>query len=391
MRYFLMAFILAACSTASITAVEIPTNIDRVAVPNGTFPIADYWGVVPGKTLQLTVTAPPSWTLLTADCSGGGDSPWRTINVALFKAFIKPSYRGLHAGSFNGTMVPTGTGTGTGPSTPVPWDGKSTANVIQILHTTVLTAADGSPNDRTDVGVNEQVTFSTDPSTPANWRFSAGEPLVANNVSSVLWTAPITASSVVVMAVVNGKDYTISMRAWAPYSAQWKRRLSVTTGYTAGRAGAQMRITDCTLEPSNVNFTRIQRREMDNAADGVSGWFSDPFFTTPVPPSTTNRLYHSSSGQWISIVIQGGKNMSTSVDTAGYDPPGLRPTLVPGGFTAGGYNWNIPYEYRSATNPGGGIQFTTVRQNFKMTADGTMTVVKDDDTICRVTRSPNQP
>ena len=106
MQYFLKAAVLAAFPVATIVAVEFITPIDRVAVPNGAFQLADYGGIVPGKTLQLTVKAPQNWTLVSADCSGGGDSMWKPLGVALFKAFIKPTFRGVHAGTFNGNMVP---------------------------------------------------------------------------------------------------------------------------------------------------------------------------------------------------------------------------------------------------------------------------------------------
>ena len=70
----------------------------------------------------------------------------------------------------------------------------------------------------------------------------------------------------------------------------------------------------------------------------------------------------------------------------------ISPANPPCGFQEGSFTWTIPMQYRKKDDTtDSGTEFDTVCRVFSIEDDGTMTVTKDDATVCTVTRSPSPP
>jgi len=204
-----------------------------------------------------------------------------------------------------------------------------------------------------------------------------------------------------ILGWVESSAYAVN--AIKPTSAAWKKLHSaIINGYDPGHAGAQMLLRDLTLTPKSVNFERIEVQETSGPASNINGYFANnPPFSNHGPilfplPAPAGALWHRAdnatgegNGIWMSI-NSFNRTPINYTDKAGVDPPvGVHPNLVPGGYTNGGFTWEINMNYRSVDNPGGqGIHFTTINQIFSLQQDGTMSVTKDDADICKVSRTP---
>jgi len=253
---------------------------------------------------------------------------------------------------------------------------EKTLVVKAIISETVKKAADGTTADeRTKIGVCEEVTFYDQSLGAANWTASAGKPKSFNG-TIFSWKAPEVEGDVTITAKITGQDpVSMTMSVIKPTGADWKKRASVSSGYTIGNVGAQMTLEELTLTPATVNFENIKVKEVSGPASNITGDFRNV---------NSSTLYHNASSYWISFGSD-NKSVSGSHDLAGQAPPGS-----PAG-SAGSFDWVIPMNYRDKSkSSGNGFEFTTVTQSFDYTASGTCTVEKDDKSICKVTRAKNQ-
>ena len=248
--------------------------------------------------------------------------------------------------------------------------------VSKIISKTVKTAPDLTPDDRTKVGVCEEVIFHMKGLPSVTWTASSGSPRSGSG-TYFQWTAPDVEGSVTITSTsAGGITSRLNMSVIKPTSAAWQNKLMGMMIYPLGKAGAGMLLADLTLTPPSVNFEYIQVTEVSGPASRLFGYFD--------PKSTghhTSAPYHTASGVWMTI-SSGNKTPSGVKDTAGLKY-GLNSPWYWGSFT-----WEIPYAYRDAANSGTSRAFTTVIQTFDLQNTGEMSVIKDNAVICNETRKP---
>jgi hypothetical protein len=269
-------------------------------------------------------------------------------------------------------------------------------------------AADGTTADnRLTIGVCEKVDLTAS-AKAKKWSVDMGGDVdpKADSTTTVFTAGNKAVDKATVTAeLADGTKCTITFKIIIPASAAWKKFDSKVTGYTNGNAGAQMKISNLTIGPMNVSFASIQVREKSGPPSDVTGYFANnPPWTVNAPEKgppmvDAGILWHRAGGDAAGLgdghfFAIGDNNVSVAgiVDTAGFPPPGIAPDTVAGGFKAGGFAWVIPYEFKCATDADAtAAKFTDVTQKFTITAEGTMTVTKDDATIAKVTRAKGDP
>ncbi|CAN5832090.1 hypothetical protein BH11MYX2_BH11MYX2_11890 [soil metagenome] len=268
------------------------------------------------------------------------------------KGTQKPTHGGEgHAADHGGEGKPAADAGGAKAAAPDP---KANASItIEVART-----ASGNPSKaRTSVGVGEQVTFSSNGAgdwTAGGTSFGGG--------STATWTASDTAGSVEIAHKVNGSTQKQAMNVVAPSSVTFESK----GGFPVATAGVGM-TTKVKVGPTNVSFGACEWLEEPGGADGTSGYFDE------YVKAGKGDLAHHPNKNWLGM---GDSNDAVEDHAWTSDNPKLtNPATKQDGYFAGGSGWNVPKQSRVA-GKGEGTAFTNVRQQFAMSADGSVSVTK---------------
>lgn len=135
------------------------------------------------------------------------------------------------------------------------------ATGIRIKSTTV--SPDPPNRTRTKLGVGEQVTCSTDPSTSATWSVTGGGSVSPVTGTSTIFTASKSPSTPSVQATVGSNTFTKSFTVVAPASITSAVKSDPglgTLGPPNNQIGAYT-IYDITVNPTDVSFYGVRVRE----------------------------------------------------------------------------------------------------------------------------------
>jgi hypothetical protein len=235
----------------------------------------------------------------------------------------------------------------------------------EIKSTVLVPALEGAGDNRKQVGVGEQVIFSS--SAKGTWTATAAGPKGKTSVTNArkyTWTAPATASKVTVTFDEAGKSQTIDMDVIAPTGVDfWKRS---EEEFATGTQGAGM-FTSVKMLPFTVNFSRTSWKEIPGPPSNMKG-----YFTSTTPPS------HVPNKNWLGI----DSDNSGPIDHAAYW--GIKGTP---GWTAGSFDWEIPNHYKVDGESGAGYEFAKVIQSMAVDAAGTTTVTKGISSAVRAVTS----
>ena len=211
-----------------------------------------------------------------------------------------------------------------------------------IASQTTLTAPGNTDNTRTTVAVGEQVTFTG--SSSGKWTASGGTPATGAKSKSFVWTAPDRAASVTIGLSMFGGHATKTMTVLEPSTVSGTKTSDLT--FTAGQQGAGMTLR-FTYGPATVSFGRVEVKEVSGPASNVTGYHA------ALPAAD---LWHDSGDRFYGVLNNNDDSVEDTASFKGETKP----------WTAGTYDWAIPYHFKTATESGGGKQFATVLQEHKM-------------------------
>ncbi|MDA0163049.1 hypothetical protein OM076_22440 [Solirubrobacter ginsenosidimutans] len=215
---------------------------------------------------------------------------------------------------------------------------------------------------RTDVGVGEDVTFTSN--LKGSWAASGGTPAAAvTNGKKFKWRAANRAASITVTVTAGTQTKTTTMNVIEP-TIITANKLSEMS-FKKGEQGAGMKLR-FVYQPLNVSFGNMEVKEVSGPATSITGYY----LTQPA-----KSLWHDSGDTFTRI---GKNNKDTAVDTAS-NGGDAKP------WSDGTFEWVIPNHFKTIDEGGDGKQFTTVTQAFTLLADGTITVSKGGQSV---TRSP---
>jgi hypothetical protein len=215
---------------------------------------------------------------------------------------------------------------------------------------------------RTDVGVGEDVTFTSN--VKGAWTASGGTAAApVTNGKKFKWRAANRAASITITLTVGSQTATTTMNVLEPTGITANKLSEMS--YKKGEQGAGMKLR-FVYQPLNVSFGNIEVKEVSGPASSITGYY----LTQPA-----KSLWHDSGDTFTRI---GKDNKDTAIDTAanGGDP---KP------WSDGSFEWLIPNHFKTIDESGDGKKFTTVTQAFTLLANGTITVSKAGQSV---TRSP---
>jgi hypothetical protein len=228
-----------------------------------------------------------------------------------------------------------------------------------------------SPADRTrtTIGVGEEVTLTVT-GNPATWTISGGGTLSPNTGArrSVTLTAGDAAGSITVTATGSGCSCTNTLTFTVVQPSGWtmRRRTGTNLRHTNGRPGCGWRGTQF-LHPNNVNFYRVQTREMDSQYVGTGSYSADTgdwHGNYPLPDRAS---------PWFTITMakhtnaNGSEvNLIDSIDTGDGDPAATG-TAPP--FTVGAGHFDIVFQWK-VTGSANIHSFASTRQEDEIFATG---------------------
>jgi hypothetical protein len=222
----------------------------------------------------------------------------------------------------------------------------------------------GGDSNRTTVGVGERCTFwSDEASSHATWSATGGRGRLARGDYS--WSAPGAAGTVTITVTDGDRTGSLTMEVIAPTGMAATQKSDIAS-FRPTEQGAGMRITDVSLTPSHVDWSRVQFRELDCPGEG-HGFYE----------AGGRHLTHHATRGWSSAGVPGHDEASFH----GADRP----------WRWGTWTWNIPAVYRVPGAAGGGeTPFTTNQQVMTMNdATGSSQVSKFG--LTTATRTPAAP
>jgi hypothetical protein len=235
-----------------------------------------------------------------------------------------------------------------------------------ITHTTKLRAPDGSPANRTDIGVGESVVFKGN--VAGAWTTSAGKPRIYTG-KKFTWTAPDRKDTVTVTLVVGTASVSVTLRVVEPDKITAVKTQELKFG--VGNAGAGMKLR-FHFHPDTVSFGRVEAKEVSGPATKIDGYYKK---------YSPADLYHH-SGDKFYVVRE--NNDDSELDTAF-----IRGNLCKPKYKKGSFRWVIPNHFKTWTESGNGKKFTDVIQAFEMVDNtGKIRITKAG---AEVERSPSDP
>lgn len=248
--------------------------------------------------------------------------------------------------------------------------GKSRAAATDAFMATSLTsekAPDGSPDNRTQVGVCESIEFSVSDA-KANWTAAGGEPLSSVEKKYFFWRAPEQEGVFDITATIPGSDEksVISMKVVAPNEIEMQKIIDYFP-YLDSEAGAGM-LLQATFHPLNVSFSQIKWREEGSDATDVDGYFAQKEFT--------GKLKHQPNPKPEKI----GKDNTHSDRAATW-------MILKGPWVKGQFSWIIPNWYSCSTAE---HKLPTTVQKFSIDETGQVTLEKQGAIVKRTPKSPQR-
>src|SRR5579862_4029169 len=169
-----------------------------------------------------------------------------------------------------------GSSPGTPPAPPATPPSCST-NACTITSQTTVTSP---PNRaRTTIGIGEDVDLTVSPG-PGTWSIlSGGGSLASTSGTTVTYTAPDRAATVVVQATGSGCTCTITLKVIEPTSLLFQKDSNFK--HTNGRPDCGY-LAKVFVQPDTVSFHNIEIRELNSAATTLSGFYDIPSWRTPM-------------------------------------------------------------------------------------------------------------
>jgi hypothetical protein len=228
-----------------------------------------------------------------------------------------------------------------------------------ITTRTLLAAPNGAPNTRKIVGVKEKVEMTS--ASPATWSARHGT-VVPTTGTTVIWTAPPTGVVTLIKAILaSGKTCLRLMTVKAPNNLTMVKASEHTI--PRGTAGACM-VTDVTIHPRTVCLGATQWLEVPGPATNVDGYFKK---------FSRDTLFHNPNPDYVPF----NDDNAGPTDHAAWHE-------VPGPFSPGQFEWDIPNKYKvDGESDASGRPFTRTLQLFTMDATGTMTISKAGESVSR--------
>lgn len=307
----------------------------------------------PGDVLVLRVVPDSNVTILSAMVKNPGSNAGWT-GGPIFTGRIPDDYSGTHTGKFEGKYVYNGSG---GPAVPLDWNGAANANVdLMIIKTRTIKTARDADDDRTKVGICEEVEFTTDPSMVVNWYATGGTPGTTHS-ASFIWTAPDSKADCTISASCGSITRQVTINVLEPAHITgtldhvWTSEDLPPAYLNLAFAGMNVNLD---FEPTTVSFGNCKWKEA-NVAPTVPG--APNYFALPAnpPPNHTapapRQINDSNDGPFDQAAIAG-----------------LKPPYADGTFT-----WTIPeIVFCGATEH----EIQKEDQVFTITAAGHVTVAK---------------
>lgn len=313
------AFAVACGNTANVCATVTPAR----SAPKFTW-------IDPANVLTITAGTDPS-------CNGGQGG---FLTVGGPATGCTPGQQSIVA-KLNGKVVSTGQG------------------VLLGIETETLATI---PADRTrkKLGVGEEVTVTLLPASlsPIAWSNAGGGMLNATSGGSVVFTANDSAATPSVTATFAGVPVTVAFAVVEPSSESAIK--TSEDSIPAGTQGAGMRL-EITIAPTDVSFQNVESQEVPGPATSITGYF------TSFPPDS---LKHIPAG-WVRIA-PGNKKFDHAA-FSGYPSP----------WSAGGFQWIIPIEWRVVGSASGGTLPNRIQAFSIANSSGTSTVSKLGQSVTR--------
>lgn len=247
-----------------------------------------------------------------------------------------------------------GTGTPGGTETPCPCaDARITSETV---------ATSPANRARTKVGVGEEVTLTYSLGS-ATWTITSGSgTLSPTSGSQTTFTADDNAGNVTISATGSGCTCTITLTVVQPSSVSMERKAGTNLEHTQGRPDCGWRGKQW-IHPDDVNFYRIERREVDSQAVCTGSY--TPF----------NGVYHGNYaggfGPWSGVNVhdpaKGSQAAMTDRIYSGYT--GAEATGAAPPFTVGTMYFPIVYQWRVIGNATI-HSFPAIRQEHEIFSDG---------------------
>ncbi|MEO7092324.1 MAG: hypothetical protein ABI175_03675, partial [Polyangiales bacterium] len=249
--------------------------------------------------------------------------------------------------------APAAAGAATASKAPAPAKDPNKSGITVA----VTRKAAGGAATRTTVGVGEDVTFTLKDG--GDWTVN-GLPQGAGE--TLAWTAPSKPGPVeIVNTIKDQPPKKLTMNVIAPSGVEFKSK----GGFPVVPAGVGM-TTMVTVLPTTVSFGACEWQEEGGPQTGASGYFAKYIALGK------GALPHDPAKGWIGM---GDANNEVEDRAFSMEKPKLPHDDGTTRYWAGGFGWNIPNKYR-VKGEGDGTTFATVRQQFTMADNGSMSVNK---------------
>ncbi len=261
---------------------------------------------------------------------------------------------------------------------------------IQLVSQTFAT----SPTDRTrtKVGVGEEVDITVVPAKNVTWKLTGQGKISTKSGSKTTFTAHERASTATITATApDGGTASITFNVIEPSDWTMKRRQGTNLKHTNGVPDNGFQAT-VFVHPNDVNFYRVQIRELDSTAvtfgcfdappnkgQKHGGYPAPDFASSDFTITMTNHT--DADGSKVNMVdnIYSGFS-SITANEANTNPKPNPP------FTPGTISYPITFEWRVAT--GARKKFPTVQQIHVISANGTCVSSKGGHTEQSVFTDP---
>jgi hypothetical protein len=246
-------------------------------------------------------------------------------------------------------------------------------NVFQITNQAVSLIP--TNRDRLILGVGEQVALSLvgKPNGNYSWSTTAGSLQPTNNVPSTTFTAPSNAAnaSVTINFGTGGSSCPLKFTIVEPTGVV-SAPIQSTNSFELNECGALMKLSPVIVGPTTVSFYRVQMLEVGRNATGMTGYFTNGYYSTNLPPS------HIGSGADEWFQLGNDNSWPAAWDNAGF-------WGFPQPWSAGSFTWPIPAQWKIGSGPTNNI--AGWNQTCTIDANGTLTVGKFGHSASRTTNN----
>ncbi|MGH7952464.1 MAG: hypothetical protein ACREFE_11180, partial [Limisphaerales bacterium] len=237
-----------------------------------------------------------------------------------------------------------------------------------LIHLTECTAMGNTNDERTTIGVGENVDLMGMPDNTV-WSTTAGS-LYSMNGSWTIFTAPSTAEPVTVTASVGGQSLPVTFAVLEPTGIDHAQIIG-TEHFPVGEAGAGM-TNAIWIAPTSVSFCQVQLMEVGEDASSVSGYFANTNLFTANPAHYWRHDVAAGADTWRPL-----SNNNELEDLASI-------TSLPPPWSSGSISWEIPVKWKVGDN-GATNSMLDYNQVFSIDGSGTVTSQKFGNAVTRTT------